>query len=590
MIKNPNLASTLGILTGINLIYPVIAQAESALFLAYPPNNHQTTAPQIFFIGSANPEGEVLVNGKAIERSKLGYFAPSFPLEMGDNLFTFKYKNQEVKVKITRVSTEPKLPASIGFIQESLTPNTNISRLPGELICFGAIASPNATVTVKLADRTIPLLSPKEAIQLPDNSAILIANNQPKLSSNVGKYEGCTEFSQVGNLGHPSFELSLNGQTISQKTTGTIEVINPTQLEIIEVTALEGVTRTGPSTDYSRLTPLPKGTKARVTGKEGEWLRLDYGAWIKQSETIPVVGNMPPRSIVRSISSRQVNGTTEIIFPLEFPVPFTIDQGDRVFSLTLHNTVAQTDTIRLDDDPIIKRLDWQQITPDRVQYRFNLKIDQQWGYDTRYEGTTLILSLRHPPLKEQNKDSLRGIKILLDPGHGGNENGAIGPNGTPEKELTLRVSKLLQEQLLKKGATVYLTRETDKDVSLPERTSTIDQLKPDIALSIHYNALPDGGDAIKTMGIGSFWYHSQAHSLAVFLHNYLVEKLARPSYGVFWNNLALTRPHTVPSVLLELGFIINPTEFEWITNQEEQQKLAQVLAEGISQWFIEVSN
>ena len=73
--------------------------------------------------------------------------------------------------------------------------------------------------------------------------------------------------------------------------------------------------------------------------------------------------------------------------------------------------------------------------------------------------------------------------------------------------------------------------------------------------------------------------------MAVFLHNYLVEKLDRPSYGVFWNNLALTRPTVTPSVLLELGFMINPYEFEWIMNSQEQQKLAKTLADGIVEWI-----
>jgi N-acetylmuramoyl-L-alanine amidase len=73
--------------------------------------------------------------------------------------------------------------------------------------------------------------------------------------------------------------------------------------------------------------------------------------------------------------------------------------------------------------------------------------------------------------------------------------------------------------------------------------------------------------------------------LAVFLHHYLVKTLDRPSYGVFWNNLALTRPTVAPAVLLELGFMINPTEFEWITNPQAQEQLADVLAEGITQWF-----
>ena len=69
------------------------------------------------------------------------------------------------------------------------------------------------------------------------------------------------------------------------------------------------------------------------------------------------------------------------------------------------------------------------------------------------------------------------------------------------------------------------------------------------------------------------------------MHNYLVEKLNRPSYGVFWNNLALTRPHTTPIVLLELGFMINPEEFEWITNANSQKELVMTIADGIDAWI-----
>jgi N-acetylmuramoyl-L-alanine amidase len=139
--------------------------------------------------------------------------------------------------------------------------------------------------------------------------------------------------------------------------------------------------------------------------------------------------------------------------------------------------------------------------------------------------------------------------------------------------------------LVKRGATVVMTREEDKEVSLIERQEIINQQEPTIALSIHYNSLPDSGDAENTKGVGTFWYHPQAHSLAVFIQNYLVEKLERPSYGVFWNNLALTRPAAAPSVLLELGFMSNPWEFEWVTDEKEQKKLAKAIAQGIVEWF-----
>ncbi|MBW4692877.1 MAG: N-acetylmuramoyl-L-alanine amidase [Lyngbya sp. HA4199-MV5] len=274
------------------------------------------------------------------------------------------------------------------------------------------------------------------------------------------------------------------------------------------------------------------------------------------------------------------------------------------------------------------------MAPGQIQYTFNLKSTQQWGYKLRYEGTTLILSLKHPPsgggvraegrgqraesekaltikppsattlkvlqlttnnqqlttnnqqLTTANPTPLSGIKILLDPGHGGAEDlGSRGPTGYPEKSVALLISKLVRDRLQQRGATVFLTREADVDVPLQDRVALIEKVQPTLALSLHYNALPDDGDAMKTKGVSAFWYNTQAHSLAVFLHNYLTRTLKRSSYGVFWDNLALTRPTTTPSVLLELGFMINPDEFEWITNPREQQRLATAIADGITAWL-----
>src|SRR4028118_579631 len=95
---------------GLALLGTVIASpvwAEQPLSVVYPPPNHKTTADRIFFIGTAPPSGEVLVNGKAIARSSAGPFAPSFPLQRGENQFTLRHKNQQVKINVTRTSTQP---------------------------------------------------------------------------------------------------------------------------------------------------------------------------------------------------------------------------------------------------------------------------------------------------------------------------------------------------------------------------------------------------------------------------------------------------------------------------------------------------
>ncbi|HEY9709470.1 MAG TPA: SH3 domain-containing protein, partial [Oculatellaceae cyanobacterium] len=343
--------------------------AEQSLHISYPSANQQTTAKQIFFIGSAPPDGEVLVNGKAIARSRAGHFAPSFPLQLGENLFTVRYKDREVQIKVTRTSTQPTPPVGLAFGKDSLTPAVDIARMPGELICFGAIASPNATVSVQLGNQTIPLLSQSQDVQLPPNSGALTGVNQPIPPSppyqggargGAGQYQGCATAESPADLGVPQFQLTMNGQTTTQPGSGKVSILSPAKLEVAEVTADAGVARTGPSTDHSRLTPLPKGTKATSTGREGEWVRLDYGAWIKAKEVSIIPGAVPARSLIRSIRARQIEGATEVIFPLQVPVPVNVQEGDRTFTLTLYNTTAQTDIIRLNDDPVISRLDWQQ--------------------------------------------------------------------------------------------------------------------------------------------------------------------------------------------------------------------------------------
>jgi N-acetylmuramoyl-L-alanine amidase len=584
------LLGLLGLVSFNFLFTSWVALARESLLVVFPPTNYQTSTEKIFFIGTAPPAGQVLINGKVIKRSQSGHFSPSFPLQLGENIFKVRYQNQEREIKINRVSTQPELPQGLGFAKNSLTPAVDITRLPGELICFSAVAPPQATVWVNLVNQNlvnqnIALLPQPLFAQLPPNSSILTGFNQPNRSS-LSKYQGCTTVTNAADLGKPEFNLQMNDQRITQTGLGKIEILSPAQLAVAEITSESGVTRTGPGTDYSRLTPLPKGTMTTVTGKEGEWLRLDYGAWINSKETKIIAGAVAPQTVIRSVGYRQLNTATEMIFPLETPVPVSVEQGNNFFTLTLYNTTAQTDTIRLDDNPLISRLDWQQVSPTQVKYTFNLKKLQQWGYKLRYDNTTLVLTLRHPPqLKNSKRLPLSGIKIVLDPGHGGKESGSRRPTGYSAKDVNLLVSKLLRDELAKRGAKVVMTREDDQDVSLVQRQEIINQEEPAIALSIHYNFLPDNSNTANTRGLVSFWYHPQAHSPTVFLHNYLVNKLPQPSFGVFWNNLALTRPSPAPSVLLEFRFMKNANELEEIVNSQQQQKIAKILADGVTEWF-----
>lgn len=573
----------LGTAGSLGLIWGAVARAE--LQVVYPPPNHTTTADRIFFIGTGTPEQPVLINGEPIQsRSPAGHFAPSLPLNLGVNSFTLSQGEERLEITINRLSPGPTLPDPPGFVLDSLEPGVDISRPVGELICLGAMGPAAAQVTVTLAGRQLTLEPQPALAQLPANSGVLINQTDPLGGAGPTRYQGCLVGDRPGNLGRPTYTLRHQGQSQTATAAGQVTLLAREHPQVVAVTAAAGVARTGPSTDYSRLTPLPQGTRAAVIAQQGEWLQLDYGGWIRARETAPIPGALAPQSLVRGVTSRLVEGWTEIYFPLQVPVPVSVHQTQDSFTLTLYNTTAQTDTIRLVAGGGVDRLDWQPLPNQQVQYQFHFKTPQQWGYRLTYQGTTLVLALRHPPRLGPDRP-LQGATIFLDAGHGGDELGALGPDGTPEKVVNLAITTLLRQALVDRGATVIMSRQDDSASSPNDRANQIGAIAPTLALSIHYNALPDAGDALHTAGIGSFWFHAQTRDLAQFLHDYLVEQLDRPSYGVYWNNLALTRPQVSPSVLLELGFMTNPFEFEWIQDPEAQRQVANVLARAITEWL-----
>ena len=158
----------------IGLLSFFIATATSAqnfvpptqLHLTYPPLQHTTTSDRLFFIGTAPKEGNVSINDQVISRNVAGHFAPSLPLQFGDNIFNIKYSSpdrdrnseRQIKVKVVRTPRISQPPKEISFIKDSLFPISDIARQPNERICFDAIATPNAKVSVRVGDREISLL------------------------------------------------------------------------------------------------------------------------------------------------------------------------------------------------------------------------------------------------------------------------------------------------------------------------------------------------------------------------------------------------------------------------------------------------
>ena len=178
----------------------MISAEPMPLSVVYPPDGHETTAAQIFLIGTAPAAGAVTVNGQSIGRSPAGHFAPSLPLQIGQNTFVLRYGAQSLTLRVNRVAAGLPAPVGLAFAVGSLTPAAEIARLPNEPICFSAVAPAGATVTVQLGDQTIPLFAQASLPDLPPNSAVLTNSNQP-LAITAPTYRGCATAGIPGGAG-----------------------------------------------------------------------------------------------------------------------------------------------------------------------------------------------------------------------------------------------------------------------------------------------------------------------------------------------------------------------------------------------------
>lgn len=178
------------------------------------------------------------------------------------------------------------------------------------------------------------------------------------------------------------------------------------------------------------------------------------------------------------------------------------------------------------------------------------------------------------------------IIITIDPGHGGYDSGAVGPNGTYEKNVTLAVSLKVGKILQQNGIGVVYTRTSDSvswpaDVvqDLQARCDISDNAGANYFVSIHTNS----ADASEARGTETYYYDgsSAGQKLAQAIQTELINSTGFVDRGIKTANFYVLKNTAAPSVLVELGFISNPTEEALLASDSFQNKLAQSIANGI---------
>lgn len=187
---------------------------------------------------------------------------------------------------------------------------------------------------------------------------------------------------------------------------------------------------------------------------------------------------------------------------------------------------------------------------------------------------------------------LDGKIITLDAGHGGSDPGAIGSDGTKEKNITLAITKIVKEILEDKGAKVYMTRTTDVDVfgpnasdaeELQARVNVGEKYNSDMFVSLHINSSVN-----KNVGGFSTYYYPKTDNdlrLAKNIQNKLAANFGVDDLGVRQANFYVIKRISMPAVLVEMCFISNEKELTLMKGQWFQKKTARLIAEGIEKYF-----
>ena len=191
-------------------------------------------------------------------------------------------------------------------------------------------------------------------------------------------------------------------------------------------------------------------------------------------------------------------------------------------------------------------------------------------------------------------DGLKGHHIVVDPGHGGTDQGASGPSGLLEKDVTLAVSLKLRDILENSGAYVTLTREDDRDVWGPSATDGQElQARADVGentpgtevfLSVHCNAFSSSA----SHGTETYYYYGkswQDELLAQNLQEAMLEHNGLHDRGVKSARFYVLRNTSMPAALVELAFITNYDEEALLGDDAFQEDMAMSLAEGLANYF-----
>lgn len=360
-------------------------------------------------------------------------------------------------------------------------------------------------------------------------------------------------------------------------------------------------------------TALPYGTMDYVTGQSEAYneddneqvyfYELSSGRKVKRDKVSLIASQSLPLNTMQALSSTANGATVTLKLSTAWRVPYDIVYTPQSYysaygklynvtsftasslNITFYHTASLSGNIDVSASDVFSSAS---VTPKGNSVTLTLPLKatgKYYGCSVDYdENGLLTITLHNKP------QTLAGSVILLDPGHGGDDPGALGLSGAVyESNVNYALAYYTKISLESKGATVYLTRSGDVSVSLEQRKEYIRGLKPDLFVSVHCNASPKS----EKIGTAVYYYKPFSFNLAENIYNNLLSVFRNNLYygqsslfgeiadGTMYYPFSVIRVEDCPAVLVETGYMTNDNECYKLISSENQRLLAAAIASGI---------
>jgi N-acetylmuramoyl-L-alanine amidase len=190
-----------------------------------------------------------------------------------------------------------------------------------------------------------------------------------------------------------------------------------------------------------------------------------------------------------------------------------------------------------------------------------------------------------PPSSAGPLPSVRNgrIVVVIDPGHGGSDPGAIGIGGLRETNIVLPIGLRVAELLQQQGVQAILTRRDERDVELDPRVQIAERANADLFVSIHANSINLSRPDVN--GIETYYYSPEGARLAQVVHSNVIRGTGMIDRGVRRARFYVIRNTTMPSILVETGFVTGAQDARLLSDPNFRDQMAMAIARGILQYI-----